>query len=200
MEWLKKQGPWSPGLIDYLKRHYKQYEALVFYNYLYAPTVLGLQIDPGRSILVPVAHDEPPIHLSIYRDVFRAPKAIGYLSEPERKFATQSFDRNAVIEETIGCGVELPPHHAYPRPAGRAEGDDVPAADAGRWRSRGTAGGQWKVPVSRVVPREPASNAVIAFTARLRCTAGGSIRARDVRSSLNISARTSPPAATRSSC
>ena len=86
MEWLKKQGPWSPGLIEYLKRHYKQYEALVFYSYLYAPTVLGLQIDPGRSILVPVAHDEPPIHLSIYRDVFRAPKAIGYLSEPERKF------------------------------------------------------------------------------------------------------------------
>ena len=130
MEWLKRQGPWSPGLIEYLKRHYKQYEALVFYSYLYAPTVLGLQIDPGRSILVPVAHDEPQIHLSIYRDVFRAPKAIGYLSEPERKFATQSFDRNAVIEETIGCGVELPPHHAYPRPAGRAEGDDGSAADA----------------------------------------------------------------------
>ncbi len=59
MEWLKRQGPWSPGLIEYLKRHHKQYEALIFYNYLYAPTVLGLQIDPGRSILVPAAHDEP---------------------------------------------------------------------------------------------------------------------------------------------
>ena len=41
MEWLKRQGPWSPGLIEYLKRHHKQYEALIFYNYLYAPTVLG---------------------------------------------------------------------------------------------------------------------------------------------------------------
>ena len=121
MEWLKRQGPWSPGLIEYLKRHYKQYEALIFYNYLYAPTVLGLQIDPGRSILVPAAHDEPPIHLNLYRDVFRLPKAIGYLSEPERKFVAQAFDRNAVTEETVGCGVELPPHHAYPRQPGQPE-------------------------------------------------------------------------------
>ena len=131
MEWLKRQGPWAPGLIEYLKRHYKQYEALIFYSYLYAPTVLGLQIDPGRSVLVPAAHDEPPIHLNLYTEVFRLPKAIGYLSEPERKFVTQTFDRNAVTEETIGCGVQLPPHHAYPRQSDQAgqaadQGSDPP--------------------------------------------------------------------------
>jgi len=115
MEWLKRQGPWSPGLIDYLKRQHKQYEALIFFTYLYAPTVIGLQVDPARSILIPTAHDEPPIHLGIYRDVFRLPKAIGYLTEPERNFVTQTFERGAVIEETVGCGVDIPPHHAYPR-------------------------------------------------------------------------------------
>lgn len=150
MDWLKRQGPWSPGLIEYLKRHYKQYEALIFYNYLFAPTVLGLQIDPGRSILVPAAHDEPPIHLGIYKDVFRLPKAIGYLSEPERRFVAQTFDRNAVIEETMGCGVDLPPHHAYPRSAGQSgsfaeqsqgaeaaqvESDDSMGSDSGRFPS-----------------------------------------------------------------
>ena len=50
--------------------------------------MLGLQIDPARSILVPTAHDEPPIHLGIYKDVFRLPKGIGYLTEVERKFVT----------------------------------------------------------------------------------------------------------------
>jgi glycosyltransferase involved in cell wall biosynthesis len=117
MEWLKRQGPWSPGLIDYLKRHHRQYEALIFFTYRYAPTVMGLQIDPARSILIPAAHDEPPIHLGMYEEVFRAPRAIGYLSEPERKFVTQEFERTATAEETIGCGVEIPPHHAYPRPS-----------------------------------------------------------------------------------
>lgn len=149
MEWLKRQGPWSPGLIEYLKRNSKQYEALVFYNYLYAPTVLGMQIDPRRSILVPAAHDEPAIHLGIYRDVFRLPRAIGYLSEPERRFVMQTFDRDAAIEETLGCGVDLPPHHAYPKASGQAgqaeqdpngepsapDNDETAGGDSGRFPS-----------------------------------------------------------------
>jgi glycosyltransferase involved in cell wall biosynthesis len=150
MEWLKRQGPWSPGLIDYLKRHHKQYEALIFFTYLYQPTVIGLQIDPARSILVPAAHDEPPIHLGIFKDVFRLPRAIGYLSEPERKFVSQTFERTAAIEETVGCGVEIPPHHAYPRVSSQPEGaaesgegieapqtesDEAPPAIEGRYPS-----------------------------------------------------------------
>ena len=136
MEWLKRQGPWSPGLIDYLKRHHKQYETLIFFTYLYAPTVLGLQVDPARSILIPTAHDEPPIHLGIYKEVFRVPKAIGYLTAPERNFVTQTFERDAAIEETVGCGVEIPPHHAYPRGSLQSGGapdpgqtSDTPAAE-----------------------------------------------------------------------
>ncbi|MCM3880632.1 MAG: glycosyltransferase [Vicinamibacterales bacterium] len=134
MEWLKRQGPWSPALLEYLKRHHRNYETLIFYTYLYAPTVLGLQIDPGRSILVPTAHDEPPIRLGIYKDVFRLPKGIGYLTEVERKFVADTFERNAVIEETIGCGVDLPPHQAYPRPAGQA---DVPVEEVGQPEGNG---------------------------------------------------------------
>ena len=41
MEWLKQQGPWSPALVDYLERHHQQYDVLIFFTYLYAPTVLG---------------------------------------------------------------------------------------------------------------------------------------------------------------
>ncbi len=141
MEWLKRQGPWSPGLLEYLKRCHKQYEALIFYNYLYAPSVLGLQIDPARSILVPAAHDEPPIHLGIYRDVFRVPRAIGYLSEPERAFVAQIFERNAVIEETVGCGVDLPPHQAYPRSAGQPDQADNENAEPSQGENDETAGG-----------------------------------------------------------
>jgi glycosyltransferase involved in cell wall biosynthesis len=152
MEWLKQQGPWSPGLIEYLRGHHHQYGALIFFTYLYAPTVLGLEIDPGRSILVPTAHDEPPIHLGIYKDVFRRPKAIGYLTEVERKFVTDTFERDAVIEETVGCGVDLPPHHAYPRQApeesqgqpdgGQADSDDAASSsDNDRFQSHVTARG-----------------------------------------------------------
>src|SRR5690349_7642411 len=44
MEWLERQGPWCPGLIEYLRRHHQQYDVIVFFTYLYATTVLGIDV------------------------------------------------------------------------------------------------------------------------------------------------------------
>lgn len=137
MEWLQQQGPWCPGLLEYLEKHHASYDALIFFTYLYAPTVLGLKVAPSRSILVPTAHDEPAIHLSIYREVFGLPAAIAYNTPAERRFLTSQFRIGAVAEETVGCGVDLPQHHAYPRhpPAADAdEGDAEAVPDAGGGR------------------------------------------------------------------
>ncbi len=108
MEWLRRQGPWSPALLEYLQRRHDDYDALIFFTYLYAPTVLGLRIAPSRSILVPTAHDEPAIHLDIYREMFTLPAAIAYNTDVERRFLETHFSIRAVAEETVGCGVELP--------------------------------------------------------------------------------------------
>lgn len=107
MEWLKQQGPWCPALVDYLEVHHASYDALVFFTYLYAPTVLGLQVDPGRSLLVPTAHDEPAIHLDLYREVFSLPAALAYNTDVERRFLTTHFSIRAIAEEVVGCGVDL---------------------------------------------------------------------------------------------
>jgi glycosyltransferase involved in cell wall biosynthesis len=116
--WLEQQGPWCPALLEYLERHHASYDVLVFFTYLYAPTVLGLQIDPARSILVPTAHDEPAIHLDLYRELFALPAGVAYNTEVERRFLTTRFSIRALVEETIGCGVELP-HQAYSPEAAR---------------------------------------------------------------------------------
>ena len=107
MKWLEMQGPWCPALLDHLQRHHRNYDALIFFTYLYAPTVLGLQVDPGRAILVPTAHDEPAIRLEIYRDMFRLPAAIAYNTDVEKNFLKTTFDIRAIAEETVGCGVDL---------------------------------------------------------------------------------------------
>jgi glycosyltransferase involved in cell wall biosynthesis len=145
MEWLRQQGPWCPALLEHLKQHHRAYDALVFFTYLYAPTVLGLQIDPGRSILIPTAHDEPPIRLEIFKDVFSLPVGIGYFTEVERTFVTTHFSIRAIAEETIGCGVELPQHHAYARdvtddrqpPAGGDPDEAVPERYPSHLSARG---------------------------------------------------------------
>ncbi|MGQ0735155.1 MAG: glycosyltransferase family 4 protein [Acidobacteriota bacterium] len=105
--WLEMQGPWCPELIAYLTQHHSVYDALIFFTYLYAPTVLGLEVDPERSILVPTAHDEPAIHLDIYKRMFRLPSAIAFNTAVERNFLKATFDIRAVAEETVGCGVDL---------------------------------------------------------------------------------------------
>jgi glycosyltransferase involved in cell wall biosynthesis len=133
-KWLEQQGPWCPRLIDYLERHHANYDALIFFTYLYAPTVLGLRVAPGRSILVPTAHDEPPIYLDLYKELFSLPAAIAYNTEPERRFLTTHFSIRAATEETVGCGVDLPQHHAYPRlpqpaPEGENAGQDEDRAE-----------------------------------------------------------------------
>jgi len=128
MEWLKQQGPWCPALLEYLERHHHQYDVLIFMTYLYAPTVLGVRIAPHKSILVPTAHDEPAIHLEIYREMFSAPAAIAYNTDVERRFLTTHFSIRAVEEETVGCGVDLPQAQAYQRD--RAALGDEPAAPA----------------------------------------------------------------------
>jgi glycosyltransferase involved in cell wall biosynthesis len=132
LEWLKQQGPWSPGLIEYLRRHQHEYDVLVFFTYLYAPTVLGLEVNPGKSVLVPTAHDEPAITLEIFKEVFSRPAAVCYLTDSERKFVQFQFPERPLIEEVIGVGVDLPQQQPYPRMPPPAEEDALPPAESDR--------------------------------------------------------------------
>jgi glycosyltransferase involved in cell wall biosynthesis len=126
MEWLKQQGPWCPGLIEYLRRHQQEYDVLLFFTYLYAPTVLGLEINPGKSVLVSTAHDEPAIRLGIFKEVFGRPAAICYLTDSERKFVQGQFVDRPLLEDVIGVGVDLPQQQPYPRMPSTPDEDPPP--------------------------------------------------------------------------
>jgi len=128
MEWVRQQGPWCPALLEYLERTHHQYDVLIFFTYLYAPTLLGVKIAPHKSILVPTAHDEPAIHLEIYKELFSAPAGIAYNTEVERRFLTTHFSIRALEEETVGCGVDLPQgqiHRDRPDEADDQDGPDT---------------------------------------------------------------------------
>ena len=127
MEWLKRQGPWCAGLIEYLRRQHQQYDVLIFFTYLYAPTVLGLEVATSRSILVPTAHDEPAIRLEIFKDVFSKPAALCYLTESEQRFVQLQFPERPLLEEVVGVGVDLPQQQPYPRMPAQPD-EDQPAS------------------------------------------------------------------------
>jgi glycosyltransferase involved in cell wall biosynthesis len=131
IEWLKQQGPWCPALIEHLKRHQGQYDVLVFFTYLYATTVLGLDVVPSRSVLVSTAHDEPAIRLGIFKDVFSKPAALCYLTESERRFVQDEFRERPLLEEVTGVGIDIPQHNQYPRMPARVEAGEGDDAEAG---------------------------------------------------------------------
>jgi glycosyltransferase involved in cell wall biosynthesis len=132
MEWVRQQGPWCPALLEYLERNQQNYDVLIFFTYLYAPTLLGVRIAPQKSILVPTAHDEPAIHLEVYKELFSAPAGIAYNTDVERRFLTTHFSIRAIEEETVGCGVDLPQaqrdraDEADDGPDGPVQGEETP--------------------------------------------------------------------------
>jgi glycosyltransferase involved in cell wall biosynthesis len=108
MEWLKQQGPWAPGLTEFLERHHQNYDILIFFTYLYATTVMGMRVAPSKSLLVPTAHDEPAIRLGIYEDVFSSAAGIVWNTDVERRFVSSMFRLRTLVEDVVGCGVDLP--------------------------------------------------------------------------------------------
>jgi len=137
MAWLEQQGPWCPALIEHLQRNHRQYDALIFFTYLYAPTVLGLEVDPSRSILVPTAHNEPAIQLSIYREMFKKPAAVAFNTETEKNFLKTTFEFRSVADETVGCGVELLPEQVQPDEADPDDDEEMHKQLPAHLRARG---------------------------------------------------------------
>ena len=146
-EWVRRLGPSSPGLIDYLKRLQRSYDAVVFFSLYHATTVLGVAAAPERSVLFPYLQLNPALRFGIWADVFRAVRAVGYLSAAERRLAHQFLRVAPPGEEVVGIGVDMQPQQTYPRhqqdPADTVSDEDdqsgaspetMPAADylAGR--------------------------------------------------------------------
>ncbi|MDI3534974.1 MAG: hypothetical protein PWQ82_1339 [Thermosediminibacterales bacterium] len=108
LEWMKQQGPLALGLLNYLRKNKSKYDVIIFMTYLYFTTYFGLHIAPEKSILVPTAHDEPPIYLSIYYSLFHLPRAIMYNTIEEREFIHGKFKNDYIPSQIAGVGVEVP--------------------------------------------------------------------------------------------
>lgn len=108
-EFLDRQGPVVPALLSHLQINGTGYDAVIFYTYLYWPTVLGMPVVGNRSLFVPTAHDEPAIHLSLYRTVFEAAGSFVFLSREERALVRRLFPGASSREMIASIGIEIDP-------------------------------------------------------------------------------------------
>jgi len=105
---VEAQGPVAPDLLEHVHRRCRQVDHVLFFTYIYYPTVLGLPLAPERAVLVPTAHDEPAIRLAIYKPVFCAPRAIAFSTVEERAMVHRLFQNERVPNDIVGVGVDVP--------------------------------------------------------------------------------------------
>ena len=106
--WVKDQGPFSSSLFTAIRRAYETTDAFIFYTFHYATAYFGLPIVSDKAFLVPTAHDDPFIHMALFRPLFHLPRGIFYLTEPER-LLVQRVTRNDYVPSTVtGVGVDMP--------------------------------------------------------------------------------------------
>lgn len=102
--------------------------------YLYATTALGVHATPARRVLVPCAHDEPPLRLAVYDDAVAHADAFSANTPEEAALLGRRFGIGRRVG-VMGVGVEPPA-----------------PADPERFRAAFGISGDYVVCVSRVDP------------------------------------------------
>jgi glycosyltransferase involved in cell wall biosynthesis len=148
-EWMRMQGPYAPELPVWLRRRARAYDVVVFVTYLYWTAWAGLRAVAGTvsTVLHPTAHDEPPLRLSLFDELFRLPDAFAFLTPEERDLVAGRFPGSA-DGAVVGVGVDL--DHA---------------GDAARFRARfGLADDPYLLYVGRIDPAKGSAELLEFFT------------------------------------
>jgi glycosyltransferase involved in cell wall biosynthesis len=132
LEWVRRSGSSSSGLVDFLRRQHRNYDVLVFFSYAAGTTVHGITVAPERSFLFPGATLDPTLRLSVCQETLAAPVAVGYGSPAERRVVRTYVPRHPRAEEIVGIGTGAVHESRYPRldePA-ESDADEDASADA----------------------------------------------------------------------
>jgi len=105
LRWVAEQGPVSGALLDAVAS--TDADRVVFYPYLYDPTVRGVPLVGNRAVLHAAAHDEPPIHIPAVADVFRQVPSLVHHSDAEQRLVARLFPETIARPQIVlGLGVE----------------------------------------------------------------------------------------------
>lgn len=107
--WARAQGPVAPGLVAALGDAAARYEAVAFWTYLYATTQLPIGPLRERSVLVPLAHDEPMLRFGLTRGVVRAAAGLAFMTPEERRLVDDLHGVGGRPEAVVGAGLDPAP-------------------------------------------------------------------------------------------
>ena len=106
--WVDEMGPRTIEMSDWLKSQVSEFDVMIFFTYLYYPTIRGLQAVAGKvpTLFQPTAHVEPHITVPLFDQIFRLPDGFAFLSEEEADLVNKRFGHRPV-EDVVGVGTDL---------------------------------------------------------------------------------------------
>ena len=141
LEWLRRAGPWSAGLIDFIRRQHKSYDVLVFFSLCSPITATAATLAPERTIVFPYLQLQPALRFDVGAEILSAVRGVGLISGTERHLLRSYMRVTPQHDEVVGIGIDPSPEQSYPRhqqdPAdvvvdddamGAGGEDDVPAS------------------------------------------------------------------------
>ncbi len=106
--WMRAQGPVSTPLFEFITARRADYDAFIFFGYLYATTWFGLPLVAEKAYLAPLAHDEWPIYFSMWDKFFTLPQGLIFNTTFEQDFLRRRFPQLKLSGPVVGVGIDAP--------------------------------------------------------------------------------------------
>jgi glycosyltransferase involved in cell wall biosynthesis len=106
--WMRSQGPFSPDLIAYVKQKHHEYDAFIFFTYLYATSYFALPFVINKAYLAPCAHNEWSIYMSMWDKFFEKPRKFIFNTIEERDFLKTRFPKINFEGPIAGVAIDTP--------------------------------------------------------------------------------------------
>ncbi len=107
-EFIRHQGPYSESLLEFLHDRHHEYEAVIFFTYLYSTAYFGVLHVPSEKILiVPTLHDEPTAYLPIYRRMMHQARSVIWLTHAEQQLGQILWGK--LTGKVISMAIETDP-------------------------------------------------------------------------------------------
>lgn len=106
--WMQAQGPFSAEMITYVKNHQHEYDAFIFFTYLYATTYFILPLVAQKAYLAPLAHNEWTIYMNMWDKFFEKPRGFIFNTVEELNFLKARFPKSKLEGPIAGVGIDVP--------------------------------------------------------------------------------------------
>lgn len=104
--WIKREGPYSSKLLNFIKENNKSYDTFIFMTYLYPTTYFGVDMVENKKkiFFIPTYHDELPAYLPIFQK-YRKYNHL-FLTRSEQKTAEELIYKKRVDGQIVGFGMK----------------------------------------------------------------------------------------------